>query len=889
MSYVRPPRLAESFLRMFVRRGIRGDGVVGDLREEYARIRNRHSGFAASLWYWANVLLLSAQYSIPRWRPPKSNPRVATGERHAWTGSADTLLHDIRIAIRNLRNRPGFAVVVMGTFAVGIGGTVAIFSALNSAFLTPLPYDDPDQLVFGTGRNDGGTNGFLSAWDLFDYREQNDVFEPLEFIRGFDVSVTVTSGERPERVTEREISTGLFTMLGVAPFIGRDFVSAEEEIDADRVVLLSYGFWQRRFGGELGVVGTTLMINDRPHTIVGVMPAGLDFLRATEIWTAMRRDTGWGSSRGPQNWYAIGRLRDGVSIGQAQEQINVIGLRLEEEYPETNTSRGMHLTPFRERLVRSARPMFLVLAGAVGFVLLVACANVAGLQLARGVTRSGEMAVRSALGASRGRLLRLLLAESVLFATLGGLVGLFLSHWLLQVLRQLAPASLPGTRNFGVDVTALILAMVVSIATGLLVGLIPAIRSADANITGQLSVGRRISDGLSGTRLRGTLVVAQVTLSLVLLIGSGLLMRSFWRLQAVDPGFEAEGLLTAEVALPSGRYASGPEVSRFFGALTAQIADRPGIVAAGAISRLPIASGGGDWPVYAEDNPPTDQSQRGSAFTRTVTDGYFEAMRIPLFAGRGLGAEDTQDAPIVAVVDEAWADRFLPGENPVGRNLVLGNTEPRVIRIVGLVGRVHGFSLSTDPFPTMYFSVNQWPRSTMSLVVRAASEPTSVTSTVRNAVIEVDPNVPVAKVAAMRDVISNSIAQPRRTTLLLASFATVALFLATLGLYGVLAFFVNQRTHELGVRMALGAGSATVLGLVLRRGMLLVGIGLLLGIAGAATSTRFLQSMLFGIGTTDLLTFVVVSLVLLTVAIAACLIPALRAVRVDPLTALRAE
>ncbi len=889
MRIEQPPRLAESLLRKFLPLGIRGDGIAGDLREEYTRMRIRRAVVTADLWYCANAILLSIQYSLPSWCSMKSRSKQAWAPGSSWANRLGTFFDDCRIAVRNLVKRPGFTAVVVATFAVGIGGTVAMFSALNTAFLAPLPYDDPDRLIFCTGRNRETTTGFLSAWDLFDYREQNDVFEPLELLRGFDVSVTVTGGERPERVTEREISTGLFSMLGVAPLLGRDFVRAEEEVDAARVVLVSYGFWQRRFGGEPDVVGNTLMIDDRPHTIVGVMPAGLDFLRANDIWTAMRRDTGWGSSRGPQNWYAIGRLRDGVSIGQAQEQVNVIGLRLEEEYPETNTDRGMHLTAFRERLVRGARPMFLVLAGAVGFVLLVACANVAGLLLARGVTRSGEMAVRSALGASRSRLVRLLLTESLIIAAVGGLLGLFLSHWLLQVLRQLAPGGLPGARDFGVDVTALIVALAVSITTGLLVGIVPAIRGANSDVAGQLSFGRRVSDSLSGTRLRGILVIAQVTLSLVLLIGSGLLMRSFWQLQAVDPGFEAGGVLTAEVALPRGGYSTAPEVAQFFETLTEQIADRPGVDAAGAISRLPIANGGGDWPVYAEDNPPTDPSQRGSAFTRTVTDGYFESMRIPLFAGRGLGAEDTPDAPMVAVVDEAWVDRFLPGENPVGRNLVLGNTQLRVIRIVGLVGRVHGFSLNSNPFPTMYFSVNQWPRRTMSIVVKASSEPTSVAGIVRNVVREIDPNVPVAKIATMTDVISNSIAQPRRTTLLLGGFAAVALLLATLGLYGVLAFFVNQRTHELGVRVALGAGSTSVLVLVLRRGMLLMGIGLVLGVVGAATSTRFLQSMLFEVGTTDLLTFVVVSVVLVTVATAACLIPALRATRVDPLTALRSE
>jgi putative ABC transport system permease protein len=801
----------------------------------------------------------------------------------------EPLVQDIRFAVRNLLKRPGFTAVVVATFAVGIGGTVAMFSAINSAVIRPLQYDDAARLMYGTGRNRFGTDGLMSAWDFFDYREQNDVFESLQAIRGFDVTVTITGGERPERVSEREVSTGLFATLGIAPMVGRDFVRAEEEIESGRVVMLSYGFWQRSFGGQTNVVGGTLVIDDQPHTVVGVMPQSFDFMRGTEIWTAMRRDTPWGSSRGPQNWHAIARLRGDVSIGQAQEQINVIGLRLEQEYPETNTDRGMHLSPFRERLVRRARPMLLVLTGAVGFVLLVSCANVASLLLARGVTRSGEMAVRSALGASRLRVVRQLLTETVLIAGAGGLLGLSLSHWLLQILKQLAPADLPGARDLGVDLTALAIAMAVSVATGLLVGLVPAIRSTRDNVAAQLTVGRRISDSMSTARLKGTLVVAQVTLSLVLLIGSGLMLRSFWRLQAVDPGFDAGGLLTAEVALPRGRYSSGAEVSRFFGSLSEDIAGRSGVESAGAISRLPVSQAGGDWPVYAEDNPPADLSERRSAYMRSVTDGYFEAMRIPLLAGRTLGAQDTPDASPVAVVDEAWADRFLPGRNPLGTNLVLGMTQQTVIRVVGLVGEVHASSLSSEPYPTMYLSTRQWPRRTMSLVIRTSADPGSLVSTLRGALSDADPNVPLAKITSMQNVISDSIAQPRRTSFLLGAFATVSLLLATLGLYGVLAHFVNQRTHEIGVRVALGAGSAGILALVLRKGLLLLGLGVLLGIGGALATTRFMRSLLFEVRTTDVLTFALVSLVLVAVATVACAIPALRAARVDPLTALRME
>ncbi len=883
-----PPRLAESLLRRCIPRGLAGHGILGDLREEYAGIGMRHTGVVASAWYWANAVLLSVQYCLPTRSPGEAAAKKSTSRRSGGY-PMETFARDVRFAVRTLLKRPGFTAIVIATFAVGIGGTVAMFSVINSAFIDTLPYRDPGQLVFGTGRKGSGNDGFLSAWDFFDYREQSDVFESLEAIRGFDISVTVTGNATPERVSEREISTGLFSTLGVAPAVGRDFTRDEEEVTAGRVAILSFGFWQRRFGGERNAVGGTIVIDDRPHTIVGVMPRQFDFMSGTEVWTALRRDTPWGSSRGPQNWYAVGRLRDRVSITQAQEQVNVIGQRLADEYPETNHGRGMHLSVFRERLVRRARPMLLVLTGAVGFVLLVACANVAGLLLARGVARSGEMAIRSTLGASRGHLLRQLLTESVLIAAVGGLLGLSVTHWLLQLLKQFAPADLPGLRDLGVDGTALLIALTVSVITGLLVGIVPALRSANSDIPGQLSLGRRISDGLSSTRLRGTLVVAQVTLSLVLLIGSGLMMRSLLRLQSVDPGFEAGGLLTAEVALPQGRYSSGQEVSQFYGRLAAQIATRPGAVAAGAINRLPIAHGGGDWPVYAEDNPPADLSQRRSALIRTVTNGYFQTMQIPLLAGRVLTAEDTPDAPPAVVVDEAWVDRFLPGGNPVGKNLVLGNTQQTIVPIVGLVGRVHGSSLSSDPYPTVYFSVDQWPQRTMSVVVRTTSDPHSFTNSLRAVVAELDANVPVAKIATMRSVMSDSIAQQRRTALLVGAFATVALLLATLGLYGVLAHFVNQRSHEIGVRIALGAESSNVLGLVLRRGLALVAAGLLLGIAGATAITRFMQSLLYGVAATDLATFIVVSTTLGIVAAAACVLPALKAVRIDPLAALRTE
>jgi putative ABC transport system permease protein len=884
-----PPPVAEKLLRRTIPTGLRGHSILGDLQEEYRLVMGRRGTGLADIWYWFNAILLSVQYSLPtdggRHRRSHAVARRATNRAN----TMESLLHDVRFSARNLFKRPGFTIVVMATFAVGIGGTVAMFSAINAVFLRPLPYQDPDQLVFGTRRSSQGAGGFVSGQDYLDYREQSDAFQSLATIRGFELSATVTGDGAAERVSEQMASTELFATLRVAPALGRDFVKAEEKADADRVVMLSYGFWQRRFGGEGDVIGRTLGVDGQPHIVVGVMPSEFDFPKGTEIWRPMREDTPWASSRGPQNWFVVGRLKEDATIVQAQEQVDVIGARLEEEYPATNTDRRLHLTSFHERLVSRARPMFLVFTGAVGLVLLIACANVAGLLLARGVTRSSELAVRSALGASRGRLLRQLLTESVLLATSGGALGLMLTFWLLRVVKQFAPPDVPGIRELGVDGTALVIALGLSVVTGLLVGLLPALKSASSDVSQNLSPGRGASERSSATGLRGALVVGQVTLSLVLLIGAGLLMRSFLQLQSVDPGFDADRLLTAEVALPRDGYPSSQELTQFYRTIVSDLNARPGVMAAGAISRLPIASGGGDYPVYPEENPPADPSERSSAIARSITPGYFDAMRVPLLSGRAVDANDTGDAPPVVVVDEALVRRYYPDQNPLGKNLVLGFREPRSVQIVGVVGEVLASSLNDVPYPTMYFSVEQWQQRTMTLAVRTTAQPTTFTNTLRAAVRDLDPNVPVAKVASMRSVISDSVSQPRTTTLFLGGFATVALLLAALGLYGVLAYFVNQRTREIGIRIALGAAHGKVLGLVLRRGLLLVGVGVALGIGGAVATTRFLQSLLFEVGTTDLLTFAGVSLLLTLVAVAACAIPAWRATRVDLLTALRVE
>ena len=885
-----PPRVAEALLRRKVPVGSRGHSIIGDFREEYRAIRQRRGLLIAQVWYWYNVLLLSAQYSRSIETGRARGQRTSGDNTRTGAGFVETFLQDARYTIKNLLKRPGFTAVVVATLAAGIGGTVTMFSAMNAVYLKPLPYDEPDELAFVSGKNNNGNAGFVSSLDYFDYREQNDVFESLAAIRGFAMQVTVSGAGVPERVTERTVSTGLFTTLGVAPAIGRDFVRAEEEVDADRVVMLSDGYWRRAFGGVPGVIGGTMTIDQQPHTIVGVMPRGFDFPVGADIWLPMRRDSRFVGSRGPKNWFAVGRLMPEVILEQAQQQIDVIGARLAEAYPETNADRGWHLSALHDRLTGQARPMLLLFTGAVAFLLLIACANVAGLLLARGVSRSGEFAVRSALGASRSRLVRQLLTESLLLAISGGAVGLILSSGLVGAVKQIVPSNVPGIRDLGVDASVLVIAVVVSALTGVIVGLIPALRITRDDTAGQLSAARRVSDNRVTARLRGALVVGQVALSLILLIGAGLLMRSFLRLQAVDPGFDSSSLLTAEITLPRDEYGSNEEVSRFYAALVEGKEARPGVVAVAGISRLPIASGGGDYPVYPEEAPPGDDpSQSQSAIVRTVTPEYFETMRIPLLGGRGLSEQDNQNASPVAVVDESLVRRYYADQNPIGKNLMIGFNPPTAVQIIGVVGEVHSSSLVGAPRPHTYFAPGQWPQREMSVVIRTTANPTNIAPVLRDLVYEMDPNVPVAKVTTMNQVISNSIAQPRTNMFFLGAFATVALLLAALGLYGVLAFLVTQRFQEIGVRIALGATHVNVLRLVLFRGLTLVGIGLVLGISGAFGTIRFIRSLLFEVGSTDLFTFVTVSLLLVFVGVAACAIPAWRATRVDPLAALRIE
>jgi putative ABC transport system permease protein len=803
----------------------------------------------------------------------------------------ENLIKDIRYAFRTILKRPGFSLIAIITLALGIGANSAIFSVVNGILWRPLPYPKPQQLVMAWTNHQargGPAQEWFSPPELDDWRAQNQTFSQLSALNNW--APTFTGRDEPESLVGAAVSHDMFSLLGIAPARGRTFLPEEDQPNAANVVILSDEFWRQRFSSDPDIVGKSISLNQDSYQVVGVMPAGFRFpiIPGVQVWRTLRPALNPSCGRGCIVLRAIGRMKDNVTIGQAQADVSTIASRLATQYPDTNSKVGATLVPFHEQLVGNIKRPLLVLLGAVGFVLLIACANVANLMLARAATREREMALRSALGASRVRVVRQLLTESTLLACAGAATGLVLAYWLLRLLVSLSPQGTPGLDQIAIDVSVLGFTVLIAAFTGILFGLAPALQLSKIDLNRSLKdTGKGTPGGMRGGRLRGALVIAEMALALLLLIGSGLLMKSFILLQRVDPGFNPDHVVTLRTILNRTAYPTTPQVVNFYAQLLDRVKATPGVQSAATISTLPLSGNNSDTNFLIEGGPIPPPNQEPSAWYNSVSSDYFQAMQLHMVKGRPFSESDNEKSPLVAIISEAMARKFFPNEDPLGKRIGRGPDKWR--EIVGVVRDVKHFGLDTDSPPTMYFPMRQVPARGMDLVVRTSGDPLSMAPTLRQQVWAGDRNLAIANLGTMKDLVSSSITQQRFILTLLACFAALALLLAAVGIYGVMSYAVTQRTHEIGIRMALGARVGDVLKLVVRQGLVLTLIGIAVGMALAFSLTRLMSSLLFGVTPTDALTFATVAGGLVLVALVACLVPARRATKVDPLVALRYE
>jgi len=799
---------------------------------------------------------------------------------------------DLCHALRSAKGRPLLGVVVIVTLAVGIGANTAIFSLVHAALLKPLPYRDPGRLVYAQCTFGGQPNPMASAPDYYDYREQADDFEALSAFTSFVIGANLTGGERPERVNVVFVSDDLFRTLGVSPMAGRWFSGEEGKPGGPPVAMISEQLARRWFGDAQAAVGRPLAVYDQPITAVGVMPASFRFLHDADVWLPMRRgENVAAAARRFHNWLIVGRLKPGVSLEAAQRQVDVISKRLQQQYPDSNRNKALRLDPLQAGMTAAQRPRLLLLVGAVGLLLLIACANVAGLLLARGAVRQSEMAVRAAMGATRGRLVRLLMTESLTMALAGGLLGCLLAVWLQRLLPALTGLERQGVTLRRLDWPVLLFALGLSLATGLVFGIVPALRSSSLRLSEQLAPGVRTTGGRGGVRLRSVLVAGQVALSLVLLAGAGLLIRSFVRLSAADLGYRIENVLAGDVALSPTRYRTPAERIRFFEGLASDLAALPGVRAVGFTSHIPIRHKYGNIPSWAADNPPADPADRPLAHRRVVLPGYFDAMGMTVLQGRGIRDGDREGAPNALVINQLMVRTLFPDRDPVGHQVMvdMGDEQPVPFTVVGVIADARLDAVASPARPSMYMSYYQFPAGALRFVLRTATPPDSITEMVRRVVRARDHDVPVEALVPLASLVSESVATQRVLTTTIILFATVAMLLAAIGLYGVLAYLVSQRTHEIGVRMSLGATAGAVVRHVLGRAVLIVAVGLAVGLAGAFAATRLATQVLYEVTPTDPLSFAAATASLALVACGVALGPALRAARIDPVRALRNE
>ena len=805
------------------------------------------------------------------------------------------MLADLKYALRALHKSPGFTLIAALTLALGIGANRAIFSVVNAVLLRPLPYRDAERLVTVNHLYPSlkGLEAGVSAPGFVDYRARARTLERVAVEAGW--SPNLTGRGDPERLTGARVSGEFFATLGAPAAVGRALRPDEDAPGREFVVVLSDGFWRRRFGADPAAVGQTLTLDGQPHQIVGVMPRGFRdfFSREAELWRPLAL-TGEQTSGGRTNeWLSlVARLRPGVTVDQAQRDLRALATQLKQEYPESYPADwSLAVASLREKGTGNVRPALLVLFGAVGFVLLIACANVANLLLARAAGRSREVAVRTALGAQRGRIVRQLLTESVVLAVGGGLLGLGLAWFGVSALGAFDPAGVPG-ETISIDAPVLVFALALSVATGLLFGLAPALQAAGTGLQGTLREGGRGAAGDRGAQtVRRVLIVAEVALALVLLAGAGLLMKSFARLQDVNPGFDPRNVLTANVALPQAKYPSDTQQIAFFEQLLPRLAAIPGVRAVGATTSVPFAGSG--WTrSFTVDGYQAPAGQPGPwGEFKVVSPGYPAAIGVPLRRGRLFTDQDGPGAPRVALVDEEMARRYWPNDDPIGKRIVLGAGGPseRRLEVVGVLGHVRQQGLDDEARVQLYVPFRQQGMDGMTLVVRTAGDPLQAVPLVRAAVQAVDRDQPISQVRTVDTLVADSVGQRRLTTVLLALFAGVALLLACIGLYGVTAYSVTQRTREIGVRMALGAAGPQVVGAFVRDGLRLTLVGLAVGLAAALAAGRLIASQLFEVEPGDPVTLAVTAAALAGVAALASYLPARRATRVDPMTALRAE
>jgi len=813
-------------------------------------------------------------------------------------GWLETFWQDLRYGARMLRKQPGFSLIAVLTLALGIGANTAIFSVVNAVLVKPLLYPHSDLVVqiWQTNPRANRWGEWISYPAFVDYRRQNRVFEDIGAYRTW--LWNITGGDHPEVLRGARVTSNLFSVLSVQPMLGRSFLPEEEQPGRNQVVILSYGFWQRRFGSDPALVGKTVTIDGLNHTVVGVMPPGFDLpynvssaVFASDAWIPPGDDPEL-EDRGSPNYRVLARLKPGITIQQAQANIEAIALGLAEQYPE-NREMSATVVGLQQNLVKEARPTLLLLLGAVGFVLLIACANVANLQLTRTTARQKEAAIRLALGASRLQLIRQLLTESMLLALLGGAAGLLLAVWGVEFLVRLGP-DIPRLQDTSIDPRVISFTLVLSLATGVIFGMAPAFQGSRIDLNETLKEsGIRAPAGSGRGRTRSLLVITEMALALMLLISAGLFIQSFMRLQKVDPGFNPHGVLTAYIMLPSSKYTEPRRQAAFFKEVINRIEALPGVEAVGGASSMPL-TGTNDAGYFRIEGIP--ERRAGDPLIEAeqpkITPGYIRAMEIPVLMGRSFNWADNENSPQVVVVSEALVQLYWPNEDPIGKRLSINNDsdgKPVWRQIVGVVKDVKHDGLAKQPRPVIFSPLLQYPVPYTILAIRTHTDPSSLSPAIRRAVTAVDSEQPIFRINTMERFISDSVSDSRFQTQLLTVFAAVALALAAVGIYGVVGYSVNQRTHEIGIRLALGARQRDVLKMVVKQGMELATTGVVIGLAGAFALTRLMKDFLFGVNASDPLTFGVIALILTLIALLACYFPARRATKVDPLVALRYE